>query len=258
MKFDMHCHTDEGSSDARVPIVQYAKILKRKGFSGMLVTDHDSYDGYRAWKSTKKDPELNDFVVLKGIEYDTIDAGHMLVIMPENVKLRILELRGLSIYMLMDVVHRNGGILGPAHPCGERYLSVFNTGVYKYRKAIARNFDFLEGFNACEDKESNVSARRIAKKYGLPVFGGSDAHKEDCVGLGFTRFTEPIRTESELISYIQSGKRVTCGGITYLGTVKEKIGNMNQILVQMFWLYNKIGGITKHRKRMLELKRLKK
>ena len=31
--------------------------------------------------------------MLKGIEYDTIDAGHILVIMPENVKLKILELR---------------------------------------------------------------------------------------------------------------------------------------------------------------------
>ncbi|MGN0316967.1 MAG: PHP-associated domain-containing protein [Lachnospira sp.] len=258
MKFDMHCHTDEGSTDAKVSVIQYARTLKRMGFSGMLVTDHDSYDGYRAWKSAKKDSELKDFIVLKGIEYDTIDAGHMIVIMPEDVKLRILELRGLSIYMLMDIVHRNGGILGPAHPCGEKYLSIFNTGVFKYRKSIARNFDFVEGFNACEDKESNVNARKIAKKYGLPVFGGSDAHKEDCIGLGYTRFMEPIRTESELIEYIKSGKRIKCGGIRYLGTIKDRIGNMNYLLVQMFWFYNKIGSITKHRKRLLELKKLKK
>ena len=35
-----------------------------------------------------------DFVVLKGIEYDTRDAGHILVIMPEGVKMRLLEMRG--------------------------------------------------------------------------------------------------------------------------------------------------------------------
>ena len=36
-------------------------------------------------------------MVLKGIEYDTNNAGHMLVVMPENVKLRILEMRGMPL-----------------------------------------------------------------------------------------------------------------------------------------------------------------
>lgn len=34
-------------------------------------------------------------MVLKGVEYDTCDCGHILVIMPFGVKLKILELRGL-------------------------------------------------------------------------------------------------------------------------------------------------------------------
>ena len=47
MKFDMHCHTKAGSIDAKVPLERYIEILKEKGFGGMLVTDHDSYRGYR-------------------------------------------------------------------------------------------------------------------------------------------------------------------------------------------------------------------
>ena len=47
MKFDMHCHTKEGSMDGKVMIEEYIRTLKRKGFGGMLVSDHDSYDGYR-------------------------------------------------------------------------------------------------------------------------------------------------------------------------------------------------------------------
>ena len=50
MKFDMHCHTKEGSLDGKVPISEYINILKSQGYGGMLVTDHDSYDGYRYWK----------------------------------------------------------------------------------------------------------------------------------------------------------------------------------------------------------------
>ena len=52
-----------------------------------------------------------DFVVLKGIEYDTLDAGHMLCIMPEGVRMRLLELKGLPVSMLIEFVHRHGGIL---------------------------------------------------------------------------------------------------------------------------------------------------
>ena len=123
MKFDMHCHTKEGSMDGKVPIEDFIAELIRKGFDGMLVSDHNSYNGYRAWKRNIKDQKYKDFVVLKGIEYDTIDAGHILVIMPETIKLKILELRGLPVQILIDIVHKNGGILGPAHPCGEKYLS---------------------------------------------------------------------------------------------------------------------------------------
>ena len=54
VKFDMHCHTAEGSVDAKVGIDDYIKILKSKGFNGMVVTDHDSYDGYDAYLSYGK------------------------------------------------------------------------------------------------------------------------------------------------------------------------------------------------------------
>lgn len=112
MKFDMHCHTKEGSMDGKVMIEEYIRTLKRKGFGGMLVSDHDSYDGYREWKNAIKGRAHQDFVVLKGVEYDTCDCGHILVIMPFGVKLKILELRGLPGSILVKIVHAYGGILG--------------------------------------------------------------------------------------------------------------------------------------------------
>ena len=50
MKFDMHCHTKEGSLDGKVGIEEYIRILKEKGYQGMLVSDHNSYNGYRYWR----------------------------------------------------------------------------------------------------------------------------------------------------------------------------------------------------------------
>ena len=258
MKFDMHCHTKEGSLDGKVPIEEFIRSLREKGFEGMLVSDHNTYKGYRHWERCLKDRKYQDFVVLKGIEYDTIDAGHILVIMPENVKLKILELRGLSVQSLIDIVHKNGGILGPAHPCGEKYLSILNTRKHRNQLAVMDKFDFLEGFNAWEEKETNGRAVEIAEQFDLPVFGGSDAHKADCVGLGFTDFKEKVTCESELISLIkeEGRKACTCGGEYYAGTTKERIGKANNILVQSFWFYNRFASLWRHRKRKIELKKL--
>lgn len=71
-------------------IEEYIRTLKRKGFGGMLVSDHDSY-GYREWKNAIKGRAHQDFVVLKGVEYDTCDCGRISVIVRFGVKLKILS-----------------------------------------------------------------------------------------------------------------------------------------------------------------------
>lgn len=258
MKFDMHCHTKEGSLDGKVPIEEFIRSLREKDFEGMLVSDHNTYNGYRHWKRCLKDRKYQDFVVLKGIEYDTIDAGHILVIMPENVKLKILELRGLSVQSLIDIVHKNGGILGPAHPCGEKYLSILNTRKHRNQLEVMDQFDFLEGFNACETGENNKRAAEIAEQFGLPAFGGSDAHKPDCIGLGFTEFKQDVCSESELIALIREkgSNACYCGGEYYTGTTKERIGKANNLLVQSFWFYNRLASLWRHRRRNMELKKI--
>lgn len=258
MKFDMHCHTKEGSLDGKVPVAEFIAELQKKGFDGMLISDHNSYNGYRFWRRNLKDRQFQDFVVLKGIEYDTIDAGHILVIMPEDVKLRILELRGLPVQFLIDIVHANGGILGPAHPCGEKYLSITNTRKHRNQLAVMNKFDFIEGFNACEEPASNRRAQEIAEGYKKPVFGGSDAHKADCVGMGATEFAGTVCCESDLIRLVREKGREasTCSGSYYPGTTKNRIGRVNKVLIWSFWLYNHIGCLWRRHRRRLELRRL--
>lgn len=244
MKLDMHCHTHEGSVDSKIGVEEYIRILKEKGFDGMLITDHDSYDGYRYWKENIKGKKYTDFVVLKGIEYDTNNAGHMLVVMPENVKLRILEMRGMPLPMLLFIVHAFGGIVGPAHPFGEKYLSFANTRYFRKNRNIVDKFDFLEVFNACENAERNIQARQLANMYNKPGFGGSDSHKMDCIGTAYTRLPEPVTRESELISLVKAKAAITYGGSIYKRTTKERIGKVNNVLLYSFWIYNKVLGLS--------------
>ena len=255
MKIDMHCHTKEGSIDGKVPIDEYITLLKQNGFGGMLVTDHDSYRGYRHWKKFIKGKKHEDFLVLKGIEYDTLDAGHIIVIMPETIKLRLLELRGMPIQMLIPIVHNYGGILGPAHPCGEKYMSFMNAKAYQRNPEILKEFDFMETFNACESQEVNGKTQKIADKYGLTGTGGSDAHRQDCVGLAYTEIPDDITCESDLITEIMKGTKFECGGTNYTGTTKDKIGKVNTVLVHSFWVYNKLGGLSKAFQRNTKMKK---
>lgn len=211
MKFDMHCHTKEGSIDSNIPIYEYARILKSKGFSGMLVTDHDSYKGYKYWKDNI-DSMPKDFLVLKGIEYDTRDAGHFIVIMPDDISIRLLSVRGMRVEILSKLVHHFGGILGPAHPYGMGSSSAMLFKKMKKNPDFIKRFDFVEGFNTCELLEANIMARKLAIKYDLPCIGGSDAHKAMYVGTAFTSFKNPISCNNDLIDAIKNREILAFGG----------------------------------------------
>jgi hypothetical protein len=216
----------------------------------MLVTDHDSYRGFRKWKNSA-DSDIKDFVVLEGIEYDTRDAGHFLVILPDGVHIPALKLRGMSVTNLIELVHGFGGILGPAHPFGTRASSAMFFKKIRRNPEIFLKFDFVEGFNACETAKSNRIARQMAIRYGKPSFGGSDAHKEKYVGMAYTEIEGQILNNNDLISAVLEGRITQCGG-----TVRpEKHGPVHKNAFYAVWgfkAYNRSLGflfspVRKHR-----------
>lgn len=249
MKLDMHCHVSEGSLDSKVSVRDYIKLLIERGFDGMVITDHNTYNGYRYWRDNIKGKEYKDFVVLKGVEYDTLDGGHMIVIMPEGVKLKTLELRGMTTEKLIELVNRHGGILGPAHPCGEKYMSFFNARCYHETPDITRKFHFIEVYNACEPESSNEGAKEMAKMYNKLGVGGSDAHKHICVGWGGVEFPGEIKTELDLIEQIRSKVPTKCGGKIFDKTTKDRLGKAKVIMAYSFWVYNISGEMFKRRMR---------
>ena len=185
----MHCHTRYGSIDAKVRISEYVKMLSAKGYDGMLVTDHDSYRGYNRWKS--ENPDIK-FRVIRGVEYDTRDAGHFIVILPDGVHLEALTMRGM-----------------------------------KRNRALVKEFDFIEGFNACETETANDFSQILAKDFHKPIFGGSDSHDYEYVGMGYTLFSDDIYCCDDLISAVHKASKskdnsISCGGIVRGETLKSK------------------------------------
>ena len=114
-------------------------------------------------------------------------------------------------------------------------------------------FDFVEIFNACESAETNAKAKRLAEKFNKPGFGGSDAHRLDCIGKAYTELPDTIRSEDDLIAYVKTCPQIECGGEHYNGTTKDRIGRLNMVLVDSFYFYNKLANGWRWRKRRREL-----
>lgn len=187
MKLDMHCHCTEGSIDAVVSLAETIERLDSYGYDGMLITDHNSLE---AWNKLKKDKELNILLaesnirVFRGVEYDTCNAGHILVILPEEANDFVYRFKGMRVQDLIKLVHKQGGLLGPAHPTHFGRLGIYNTKIGKTE--IYRNFDFIEGYNASVGGNTEPEMVEIARLYNLPLLGGSDSHRLSGVGKGYT------------------------------------------------------------------------
>ncbi|MCC8141019.1 MAG: PHP domain-containing protein [Lachnospiraceae bacterium] len=250
MRFDMHCHTKEGSLDGKIPLRDYVLRLKILGYDGMLITDHNSYKAYRQYIRNTEDEAFQNFTILKGVEYDTSDGGHILVIMPSDVNSPLLEMRGMPVSLLIETVHAFHGILGPAHPAGEKYLSILNSKYYHKNPDVLKKFDFIETYNSCITEEANEKAAELAEKYHLPGTGGSDSHKLDCVGLAYTEFDRPIKSESDLIECIKSSPTLESGGSHYPGTSRDHLGIIYDFMLRLYYVYDRVGNRRRYAERV--------
>ena len=207
MKFDLHCHTREGSLDSKVSILKYISEYKKLGYDGFMISDHNTYKGCRAWDELQKIPELAEelagFTVIRGLEYDTKDAGHVLVVMPDDMYLRLLHIRGMRLRKLIYVVHSCGGVLGLAHPFGAASSSAMGFTNMDYD--LIDELDFIETFNTCEQELSNYLAGELAVRYDLPGTAGTDAHREEYIGMACTEIDAEIRCNNDFIKAITEG-----------------------------------------------------
>ncbi|KAA0007660.1 MAG: PHP domain-containing protein [Thermoplasmata archaeon] len=147
MKFDLHIHT-KYSLDGKEEPYKIAKFLKKAGYGGMAITDHDTIKG--------ADISIDDFIVIPGEEIKT-DGGHILAIgIKEEIKSRIAS-------DAIDEIHDKGGIAIIAHP-------------FRFSKPKVEKIDAVEVINGRNFPTQNKKARQYALRRRLPMTAGSDAH----------------------------------------------------------------------------------
>jgi len=170
MLFELHCHSWH-SRGTKIPwesmsspsdIFRRAKSL---GLDGVALTDHNTTGG---WEDARKEAKRLGMVFVPGIELET-EEGHLIALgVTEGIDNR------LGLQETIDRIHGQGGIAIAPHPFDLRGQGVRN-GIEKA--------DAVEVFNSMnQDRLSNWTADRKAKKLGKPMVVGSDAHTLDMIG----------------------------------------------------------------------------
>jgi len=173
MKVDTHIHSNhsrECEPEACSPRL-IMKAARKSGIDALCIADHDTLDGYREAVRIRR---IDDPIVIPACEVST-SRGHLLAIGVERCWAK--EADPLEVH---DVVVSEGGLISAPHPF---YLSRISVSW------LARELELaVEVFNAMASilVYPNLVADKFAKKYDLPVTGGSDAHRFDMVGLGIT------------------------------------------------------------------------
>ncbi len=158
--FDLHVHTCY-SPDGHAYIKDIIKILRKKGFKGAAITDHNTVKG------ALQKHDCDDFLIIPGIEVST-EKGHILGIgIREEVKKRNAD-------EVINELHEQGAIAVLAHP-------------YRWHPPkIHSPLDGIETFNARSFPSHNKKAKNLAHALNMPETGGSDAHYLSEMGRGYT------------------------------------------------------------------------
>lgn len=188
---DLHLHTALGDGLPTVPmLLDY--IERRTDLDVVAITEHDQIDAALRGREAHA-RRSSRFAVVVGAEITTLE-GHLLALFIEQP---VPSLRSLA--HTLDAIHRQGGLAVIPHPMSYLTRSIGRHGIERIlrRRADGLWFDGVELANPSPaGRATAVRARRLNRRWGLAVAGGSDAHFLQAVGCGRTRFAG--RTAADL------------------------------------------------------------
>lgn len=163
---DLHLHTS-ASHDCRSAPADVVARARDVGLDRIAITDHDEIDGALAAR------ELDPHLVIVGEEVTTAEGVHLIGLWLEA---RIPP--GGSFREVADAIHAQGGLVYVPHPFDAR-RGTDET----FLDTVLEQIDAVEGFNArVHDQERNERGAAWARRHGLPLGAGSDAHTPGEIG----------------------------------------------------------------------------
>ncbi|MFH0986630.1 MAG: PHP domain-containing protein [Candidatus Micrarchaeota archaeon] len=173
MKIDMHTHS-KYSSDGVSSVESMFIVAKKKGVSGIALTDHSTAVG---WKDAQAAAKKHKMFFVKGEEIKAFDEsrnrlGDVLCFFLQK------QVNARSLFEIVDEVKEQDALLFMAHPF-DYTKPCFGEKAGKF----SRHFDGVEVFNSKTVRpDFNEKALVFARKYKFLQSAGSDAHIKYEVG----------------------------------------------------------------------------
>lgn len=215
MKYDLHIHSCY-SPDSYSKPKNIIEAAKKKGLTGIAVTDHYTIKGGLEAYKANQDP---NFQVIVGMEAKT-DCGDIigLFLTKEIVSDKALE--------VIDEIHSQGGIVVLPHPLRS----------HKLTEEILQKVDAIEVFNSVNKPEQNEKAIELAKKYNKPMLAGSDAHLISEVGRCYNIFGGSNIKQEILTGKIELEKAYTSASKVFLASVNRARKKKNYAKIPYLFL----------------------
>ncbi|MBX9743065.1 MAG: PHP domain-containing protein [Chthoniobacterales bacterium] len=215
--FDLHLHTFFSRDAVHSPESMVA-AARKKGLSGIAITDHDSCEGveHLRCKGWIRDDgaAVDDFLILPGVEVST-QEGHLLCL-----GTTLPWMKGKPAKTVVKAIRERGGLAVAPHA-----FDRFRAGI---RKEVLDELDLaaLETFNAAVSiRHFNRQASIYAQRRGLPSMTGSDAHHASSVGISFTTYELPHLSQETLLKAISQGGKLVENYLPFREVVKKNVGN---------------------------------
>ncbi len=193
LSIDLHTHS-EASFDGRDSVELILSQAAAVGLDAIAITDHDEI--WASLEAVDLAPQY-DLIAIPGMEVSTAD-GHVLSIGTE-AKIP----KGLSFSATVERIRENGGLAVVPHPYQESRSGV----LANIRTEELSTADAIEVYNSrLLTGRSNRQARRFAKRHGLPMTAGSDAHVCEMVGQAVTKVDPPEQTAKAILAEIEAGR----------------------------------------------------
>ena len=172
---DLHLHTN-WSHDCQIPVDELLDHAEAEGLGAIAVTDHNVFGG--ALEAVEQ-ARGRDLILIPGEEVKTDTQGEVI-----GLFLREEIPRGMTFAETIAAIREQGGIVYLPHPFDRIHTCPDPATVHRHLSEI----DVLEVYNARLLFEAyNEEALRFARKYGLTMGAGSDAHVLQGVGTGVMR-----------------------------------------------------------------------
>lgn len=216
-KYEVHMHTFEASKCGVTPGADYIAEFIKKGYDGIIITDHFFYGNTRpsreqpwedyveefckGYEAAKAEGDRQGLKVFFGWE-NSQRVDEYLTYGPDKAWLKAHpEIRDADHNEYLRLIHEAGGLVVEAHPFRERgYVDIVKIHPYQC--------DAMEVANFGNPPYQDIMAYNYCKDRGIVMTSGTDLH--NVVNLENSPcgmvFDEPLNSIQDYVERIKSGK----------------------------------------------------